>query len=117
MISKAGGRRHGVQAKSVTRRGESDWPTTAGGALSAPCKILDVSEAGVRTESRLFVKISDAPQLMIELKHGRTLSCGQQVVHVRSPKFGAKISSMSLEYRERLTRIFDDHVQTSFSRR
>ena len=85
--------------------------------LSAPCKILDVSEAGVRTESRLFVKISDAFQLMIELKHGRTLSCGLQVVHVRYPKFGAKISSMSLEYRERLTRIFDDHVQTSFSRR
>ena len=86
------------------------------GGLSASCKILDVSEAGVRTESRLFAKISDALQLMIELKHGR-LSCGLQVVHVRSPKFGAKISSISLEYRERLTRIFDDHVQTSFSRR
>lgn len=88
-----------------------------GGGLSAPCKILDVNEDGVRTESRLFIKISDALQLMIELKHGRTLSCGLQVVHVRSPKFGAKISSISLEYRERLTRIFDDHVQTSFSRR
>ena len=66
------------------------------GGLSAPCKILDVSEAGVRSESCLFVKVSDALQLMIELKHGRTLSCGLQVVHVRSPKFGAKISSISL---------------------
>ena len=26
------------------------------GALSAPCKVLDVSETGVRLESRLFVK-------------------------------------------------------------
>jgi hypothetical protein len=59
------------------------------GGLSAPCKILDVNEAGVRTESRVFIKISDALQLMIELKHGRTLSCGLQVVHVRSTKFGA----------------------------
>ena len=26
------------------------------GGLSAPCKVLDVSETGVRIESRLFVK-------------------------------------------------------------
>ncbi len=87
------------------------------GALSAPCKILDVSETGVRIESRLFVKSGDALQLMIELEQGRVLSCGLQVVHVRSPKFGSKITSISPEDRERLTHIFDDHVQTSFSRR
>jgi hypothetical protein len=87
------------------------------GALSAPCKVLDVSETGVRIESRLFVKSGDALQLMIELEQGRVLSCGLQVVHVRSPKFGSKITSISSEDRERLTHIFDDHVQTSFSRR
>ena len=87
------------------------------GALSAPCKILDVSDTGVRVESRLFVKSGDALQLMIELEQGRVLSCGLQVVHVRSPKFGSKITSISPEDRERLTHIFDDHVQTSFSRR
>ena len=26
------------------------------GAFTAPCKVLDVSESGVRLESRLFVK-------------------------------------------------------------
>ncbi len=87
------------------------------GALSAPCKVLDVSETGVRIESRLFVKSGDALQLVIELDQGRTLSCGLQVIHVRSPKFGAKITSISPEDRERLAHIFDDHVQTSFSRR
>ncbi|RPH81118.1 MAG: PilZ domain-containing protein [Nitrospiraceae bacterium] len=87
------------------------------GTLSAPCKVLDVSETGVKIESRLFVKTGDALQLVIELEQGRTLSCGLQVVHVRSPKFGAKITSISPEDRERLTHIFDDHVQTSFSRR
>jgi hypothetical protein len=35
------------------------------GALSAPCKVLDVSEAGVKIESRLFVKSGDAPLVMI----------------------------------------------------
>ena len=87
------------------------------GSLSAPCKVLDVSETGVRIESRLFVKSGEALQLMIELEHGRTLNCGLQVVHVRSPKFGAKITSISPEDRERLAHIFDDHIQKSFSRR
>ena len=87
------------------------------GALSAPCKVLDVSETGVRIESRLFVKSGDVLQLVIELEQGRTLTCGVQVVHVRSPKFGSKITSISPEDRERLTHIFDDHVQTSYSRR
>jgi hypothetical protein len=87
------------------------------GALSASCKVLDVSETGVRIESRLFVKSGDALQLTIELEQGRTLVCGLQVVHVRSPKFGAKITSISPEERERLAHILDDHVQTSFSRR
>jgi len=87
------------------------------GGLSAPCKVLDVSEAGVRIESRLFVKSGDALQLVIELDQGRTLSCGLQVIHVRSPKFGAKITSISPDDKERLTHIFDDHVQTNYSRR
>ena len=75
------------------------------GALSAAYKVLDVSETGVRIESRLFVKSGDALQLAIELEQGRTLSCGLQVVHVRSPRFGAKVTSISSEDRERLTRI------------
>lgn len=91
------------------------------GGLSAPCKVLDVSETGVRIESRLFVKSGDALQLVIELEQGRTLTCGLQVLHVRSPKFGSKVTSISPEDREKLTQLFDnhvdDHLQTSFSRR
>ena len=87
------------------------------GSLSAPCKILDVSETGVRIESRLFVKSGDALQLVIELERGRVLTCGLQVIHVRAPRFGTKITSISPEDRERLSHILDDHVQTSFSRR
>jgi PilZ domain len=86
------------------------------GALSAPCKVLDVSETGVRIESRLFVKSGDALQLVIELDQGRTVTCGLEVVHVRSPRFGSKITSISPEDRERLAHIFDDRVQTSFAR-
>ncbi len=87
------------------------------GALSAPCKVLDVSETGVKIESRLFVKSGDALQLVVELEQGRTLMCGLQVVHVRSPKFGATITSISPEDRERLAHILDDQVQANFSRR
>lgn len=86
------------------------------GSLSAPCKVLDVSESGVRLESRLFVKSGDVLQLGIELERGRSLTCGLEVIHVRTPKLGAKIVSISPEDRERLTHILDDHVQSSFSR-
>ena len=55
--------------------------------------------------------------LMLELDHGRTLSCGLQVVHVRSLRFGSKIASISPEDRERLAHIFDHRVQTSYARR
>jgi hypothetical protein len=78
---------------------------------------LDIGETGIRIESRLFVTSGDALHLVIELEQGKTLSCGLQVVHVRSPKFGSKITSISPEDSERLGHIFDDHVQTSFSRR
>ena len=87
------------------------------GSLSAPCKVLDVSDTGVRVESRLFVKTGDALHLVIELDQGRTLTCGLQVVYVRSPKFGAKISAISPEDRERLAHLLDDQVQASFTRR
>ncbi len=87
------------------------------GSLSVPCKVLDVSETGVKIESRLFVKNGDALQLVIDFEQGKTLACGLQVVHVRSPKFGATISSIGPEDRERLAHILDDHVQNSFSRR
>ena len=86
------------------------------GALMAPCKVLDVSESGVRLESRLFVKRGDVLQLMIELERGRSLTCQLEVVNVHTPKLGAKILSIGPEDRERLTHILDDHVQSSFSR-
>ena len=86
------------------------------GAFSAPCKVLDVSESGVRLESRLFVKSGDVLRLGIELERGRSLTCELEVIHVRTPKLGAKILSISPEDRERLTHILDDHVQNSFSR-
>ena len=87
------------------------------GSLSVPCKVVDVSETGVKIESRLFVKSGDMLQLVLDLEQGRTLTCGLQVVHVRSPKFGATITAISLEDRERLAHILGDHVQNSFSRR
>jgi len=45
------------------------------------------------------------------------LTCGLQVIHVRTPKVGTKIVSISPEDKERLAHILDDNVQTSFSRR
>ena len=86
------------------------------GALSAPCKVLDVSESGVRLESRLYVKRADVLQLTIELERGKSLTCELEVVHVRTPKLGAKITSINPENRERLAHILDDHLQSNFSR-
>jgi len=86
------------------------------GALSAPCKVLDVSESGVRIESRLFVKKGEMLQLLIELDRGKSLICELEVVYVRAPRLGAKIMAISAEDRERLVHILEDHVQGSLSR-
>ena len=86
------------------------------GSLSAPCRVLDVSENGMRIHSRLFVKNGDALGLAIELDGGGVLSCQIQVINVRSPHFGAKITAISPEDKERLSHILDDHLQNSFSR-
>ncbi|MBX3327444.1 MAG: PilZ domain-containing protein [Nitrospira sp.] len=86
------------------------------GRLTAPCTVLDVSESGVRVESRLYAKSGDALQLTMELQPGKSVTCELEVVHVRSPKLGAKIVSMSPEDREQLTHALDDQVQRNFSR-
>jgi hypothetical protein len=62
------------------------------------------------------VKSGDALRLSIEFEREKTLSCELQIVHVRSPKLGAQIISISPEDRERLAHILDDHIQRSFSR-
>jgi PilZ domain len=87
------------------------------GSLSAPCKVLDVSESGVRIESRMFVKVGDTLHLVIELDRGHTLSCTIQPIHVRTPRFGALITAISPENQERLSQILDDRVQRMFSSR
>jgi hypothetical protein len=86
------------------------------GALSAPCKVLDISEDGVRLECRMFVKAGDVLQLVIEPAQGSSLTCGVEVVNVRSPRLGAKIVSINPENRERLAQILEDQVQAHFSR-
>lgn len=86
------------------------------GSLSAACNVLDVSESGVRLESRLFVKSGDVLHLGIELDGGRCLTCELEVIYVRASKLGAKIISISPEDREQLTHILDDQVQSRISR-
>lgn len=53
------------------------------GSFSAPCQVMNVSENGVRIQSRLFVRNGDALKLSIELDDGRLLHCEIQVINVR----------------------------------
>ena len=85
--------------------------------MSSKILIADALSAIFRSERVRVGERGEGRQLGIELEQGRTLTCGLQVVHVRSPKFGTKITSISPEDRERLAHLLDDHVQTSFSRR
>jgi hypothetical protein len=86
------------------------------GSISAPCRVVNVSENGVRIQSRLFVKNGDALHLSIELDGGGLLNCKIEVINVRSPHFGAKILSISPEDKERFAHILDGYLQSSFSR-
>ena len=84
------------------------------GSFSAPCQVMNVSETGVRIQSRLFVKNGDVLRLSIELDGGRQLGCEIQALNVGSRQFGAKILSISSDDRERLSHILDDHMQNRF---
>ena len=115
MVMETGGVAMGFKRKSsrveVGRKGRLQR-----GGLTASCTVLDVSESGVRLESRLYAKSGDVLQLTMELEPGRPLTCELEVVHVRSPKLGAKIVAISPENREQLAHALDDQVQRSFSR-
>jgi len=87
------------------------------GSLSAPCKVLDIGETGVRIESRMFVKVGDTLQLILDLDRGHAISCTIQPIHVQAPRFGARITAISPENKERLSQILDDRVQRQFSAR
>jgi hypothetical protein len=86
------------------------------GSLSASCRVENISENGMRVQSRLLVRSGETLRLSIELISGRHLTCEIQVINVRSPHFGAKIVSISPEDRERLAHLLDDHLQSSFLR-
>ncbi len=86
------------------------------GSIGAACRVLDVSDSGVRIESRLFVRSGDVLQLVVELDHGEMLTCALEVVHVRAPRFGARITLITPEGQARLAHIFDDQLQKNFSR-
>jgi hypothetical protein len=64
----------------------------------------------------MLVKAGDALQLVIEHAQRSALTCGVEVVNVRSPRLGAKIVSINPENRERLAQILEDRVQAHFSR-
>ena len=87
------------------------------GALSVPCKVVDISEDGVRLDSRMLVRAGDTVQLVIEVAPEKVVTCQLQVVYVRSLRLGAKILSISPDDKERLTQFLDDRVLSNFSRR
>jgi len=84
------------------------------GPLSAPCKVLDISESGVRIESRMYVKVGDTLELVMDLDHGGHVACTIQPIHVQAPCFGARITVINFENKERLSEILDDRVQRVF---
>jgi len=87
------------------------------GALSVPCKVVDVSEDGVRLDSRMLVQAGDTVQLVIEVAPEKAVTCQLEVVYVRSPRLGAKIVSISPDDKKRLNHFLDDRALSNFSRR
>jgi len=87
------------------------------GRLSVPCRVVDVSEAGVRLDSRMLVKAGETIQLVLEVAPEKVVTCELQVIYVRSPRLGAKIVSISPDDKERLAQFLDHRVLENFSRR
>ena len=103
----------GFQTEIIPSRGGQTRQIASWLFLSA-LQVMNVSETGVRIQTRLFVKNGDVLQLSIELDGGRQLGCEIQALNVGSRQFGAKILSISPDDRERLSHILDDHMQNRF---
>jgi len=68
-----------------------------------PCKVVDLTEKGVRLQIDGAFCVGDELHLEFALTESESLGCTIQVTHVRPPYIGAEIVRMASEDGERLS--------------
>ncbi|MGH7206462.1 MAG: PilZ domain-containing protein [Nitrospiraceae bacterium] len=78
------------------------------------CKVVDMSEEGVRVKAQSPVTVGEELQLDCWLVKDRWIRCTVQVKYVSSPYFGARITHISPEQQSHLREYIDELITTNF---
>jgi len=81
---------------------------------TSPCTVVDMSEEGARIKAQLAVTVGEELQLDCWLVKDRWIQCTVQVVYVRSPYFGVRITHISPEQQIYLREFIDELITINF---
>jgi len=82
----------------IVRRGEETFP----------CKVVDLTEKGVRLEIDGAFGVGDELHLEFALTESERLRCTIHITHIRLPSVGAEIVRMAPDDQERLSRFIEE---------
>lgn len=78
------------------------------GTETFPCKVVDLTEKGVRLEIDGAFSVSDELHLEFPLTEAETLGCMIHVTHSCAPYIGAEIVRMASEDQQRLSSFIEE---------
>lgn len=91
-----------AQQRQLFRVGIDRTGQVRRGAETFPCKVVDVTEKGVRLEMDHAIGVGEELYLEFTLTEQDQLGCAIQVTHSRPPHLGAVIVDIAADHRARL---------------
>ena len=76
----------------------------------AACEIIDLTERGLQLKTDLTVEIGQTLQLEFELEPSSLIHCTILIARVSPPHVGARITDISPDDRERLSRFVEQFI-------
>lgn len=68
------------------------------GAEVAPCRVMDVTEKGIRLTTHLQAAKGDTLELSFQLTHDVTIHCHIEATFTHPPQVGGRISAISSDH-------------------
>jgi hypothetical protein len=79
----------------------------ARGAEVAPCEVLDLTEKGFQLRTGLSAALGDRLELEFRLTKAAPIQCTVEVTYAAPPQFGARITKISPEHQNCLSRFIE----------
>lgn len=89
--------------------------TVRRGAETAPCEVLDLTESGFRIQTGLSGAVGEELQLDFTLPGGRAIHCAVQVTNIMPPYVGVRITGISPEQQQQLSRFIEQLISLNLT--